>query len=393
MRIALVSPYSWTYPGGVTRHIEALAAELRTAGHEPRVLAPYDPDDATSARLHRGARPQRHPVPEGFVSLGRTVGLPANGAVSNLAIGPTAVNRLRRELREGGYDVVHVHEPVVPVISWDALCSAGDEPLVGTFHTYSENALTNGIAALPLGGRRRMNRLHGRIAVSEAAAWTARRFFGGNYRIIPNGVHLQPYPEPAAAGDPGELRILFIGQAVQRKGLPTLLSAFEALREHVPATLRLIGPSAGEVAHMILDGSGIAALGKVSEPDKLRELREADVLCAPSLSGESFGMVLTEAFAAATPVLASDIPGYRDVVRDGRDGVLSAPGDALALAEALRELALDPDARRRMALSARERAERFAWPHVAAEAVDVYEQAIATQQRARARCCVAIACS
>ncbi len=184
--------------------------------------------------------------------------------------------------------------------------------------------------------------------------------------------------------EPGELRILFIGQAVQRKGLPVLLSAFEALREHIPATLRLIGPSAAEVAHMTLEDAGVTALGKVSEQDKLRELREADVLCAPSLSGESFGMVLTEAFAAATPVVASDIPGYRDVVRDGSDGVLSPPGDALALAEALRTLALDPPARARMARSARERAERFAWPHVAAEATDAYEQAIATAARARA---------
>jgi phosphatidylinositol alpha-mannosyltransferase len=389
VRIALVSPYSWTYPGGVTRHIEALAAELTAAGHEARILAPHDPDDATSRRLHRGARPQRHPVPDGFVSLGRTVGLPANGAVSNLAIGPTSVNRLRRELRGGGYDVAHIHEPVVPVISWDALCSAGELPLVGTFHTYSENALTNGIAAVPLGARRRMNRLHGRIAVSEAAAWTARRFFGGNYRIIPNGVNLQPAPG-ACAGmgeserEPGELRILFIGQAVQRKGLPVLLSAFEALREHIPATLRLIGPSAGEVSHMILEDHGVTALGKVSELDKLRELRNADVLCAPSLSGESFGMVLTEAFAVATPVVASDIPGYRDVLRDDTDGVLTPPGDALALAEALRGLALDPAARMRMARAARERAERFAWPHVAAEAADAYEQAIATAGRARA---------
>ncbi len=386
VRIALVSPYSWTYPGGVTRHIEALADELHTAGHEPRILAPFDPDDATSRRLHRGARPQRHPAPEGFVSLGRTVGLPANGAVSNVAIGPTSVNRLRRELREGGYDVVHVHEPVAPVISWDALCSAGELPLLGTFHTYSENAITNGIAAVPLGARRRMNRLHGRIAVSEAAAWTARRFFGGNYRIIPNGVHLQPAPDPRCVEQrrPGELRILFIGQAVQRKGLPVLLAAFEALREQLPATLRLIGPGASEVAHMILEDSGVSALGKVSEEHKLRELREADLLCAPSLSGESFGMVLTEAFAAATPVVASDIPGYRDVVRDGQDGVLSAPGDALALAEALRTIALEPALRERMAASARERAERFAWPHVAAEAADAYEQAIDTAARAKA---------
>jgi phosphatidyl-myo-inositol alpha-mannosyltransferase len=380
VRVALVSPYSWTYPGGVTRHIGALAEELARAGHEPRIIAPFDPDDGLSARLHRGASPQRHPVPEGFVSLGRTVGLPANGAVSNLAITPYAVTMLRRELREGGYDVAHVHEPVVPVVSWDALCSAGELPLVGTFHTYSENALTNGFAAGPLGARRRMNRLHARIAVSEAAAWTARRFFGGHYRVIPNGVHLQPRPEQPR-GEHEQLRILFVGQAVQRKGLPVLLAAFEALREHVPATLTIVGAAAEEIAHMRLEDSGVTALGKVSEAEKLRRLREADLLCAPSLAGESFGMVLTEAFAASTPVVASDIPGYRDVLRDGVDGVLTPPGDALALAATLRELALDPERRAQMARNARERAERFAWPHVAAEASDCYEDAIATARR------------
>jgi phosphatidylinositol alpha-mannosyltransferase len=389
VRIALVSPYSWTYPGGVTRHIEALAAELSAGGHEARILAPFDPCDAISARLHRGVPPQRHPQPEGFVSLGRTVGLPANGAVSNLSVSPSAVHTLRRELRSGSYDVVHIHEPVVPVVGWDALCSAGDLPLVGTFHTYSENLLTNGIAALPLGGRRRMNRLHERIAVSEAAAWTARRFFGGHYRVIPNGVQLaQPEASTGHTLESGpaaqrELRILFIGQAVERKGLPVLLRAFEALREHIPAALTLVGADEQEVAHMTLEDFGVRALGKVSDAEKRIELERADVLCAPSLGGESFGMVLTEAFAHATPVVASDIPGYRDVVRGGVDGILTAPGDALALAEALRLLALQPELRARMARAARERAERFAWPHVAAEVLDTYEQAIATAARAR----------
>ncbi len=392
VRIALLSPYSWTYPGGVTRHIEALARELTEAGHEPRILAPFDPDDALSRRLHRGARPQARPMPEDFVALGRTVGLPANGAVSNMALTPHAVFALRRELHSGRYDVLHIHEPVVPTLSWDALCSAGELPLVGTFHTYSENQLTNGFAAVPLGGRRRMNRLHVRIAVSEAAAWTARRFYGGRYRIVPNGVtlpdarprgyeptaagcrHADEHDRPAAGPDRG-LRILFIGQAVERKGLPVLLRAFEALRDQIPATLTLVGAGPDEVAHMMLDDRGVHALGKVSEERKLAELARAEVLCAPSLHGESFGMVLTEAFAAATPVVASDIPGYRDVLRDGHDGVLVAPGDALALAEALRALALDPALRARMATSARERAERFAWPHVAGEVLDCYEQA------------------
>ncbi len=407
MRIALLSPYSWTYPGGVTRHIEALASELTASGHEPRILAPFDPDDTLSARLHRGARPQSRAVPERFVSLGRTVGVPANGAVSNMALTPHSVFALRRELRDGGHDVLHIHEPVVPVVGWDALLCAGDLPLVGTFHTYSENALTNGIAAIALGGRRRMNRLHVRIAVSEAAAWTARRFYGGRYRIIPNGVHLDDIRAPSYApageglrgadkdalptlpthdrslasdeaprGDrPAPLRILFIGQAVERKGLPILLRAFEALRDHVPATLTLVGACPEEVAHMMLDDRGVRALGKVSEQRKLSELARADLLCAPSLHGESFGMILTEAFAAATPVLASDIPGYRDVVRNGLDGLLVPPGDALALAEALRRLALAERLRARMAAAARERAERFAWPQVAAEVLNAYEEA------------------
>ncbi len=403
MRIALLSPYSWTYPGGVTRHIEALARELDGAGHDVRILAPFDPDDALSRRLHRGAAPQPLARPERVVSLGRTVGIPANGAVSNMALTPGAIHALRHELREGRYDVVHLHEPVVPVLSWDALLSAGELPLVGTFHTYSENAITNGIAAMPLGARRRMNRLHVRIAVSEAAAWTARRFYGGRYRIVPNGVHVPGEAElelAALLGDRSQgsdasafatgragageaLRVVFVGQAVARKGLPVLLRAFEALREHVPATLTLVGASESEVAPLLLDGRGVRALGKVSDERKLAELARADVLCAPSLHGESFGMVLTEAFAAATPVLASDIPGYRDVVRDGVDGQLVPAGDPLALAEALRRLALDPSLRERMARSARERAMRFAWPHVAGEVCDAYEQAVATAEIAR----------
>jgi phosphatidylinositol alpha-mannosyltransferase len=399
VRIALLSPYSWTYPGGVTRHIEALASELTDSGHEPRILAPFDPDDALSRSLHHGARPQARPVGEDFVSLGRTAGFPANGAMSNLVPFPQAVLAMRQELRSGHYDVLHIHEPVVPLLAWDALCSTRRLALVGTFHTYSENALTNGIAAIGLGGRRRMNHLHARIAVSEAAAWTARRFYGGRYRIIPNGVHLQDtgHPDGRApeagspdvgapdadapayepTGEAGGLRILFIGQAVQRKGLPVLLRAFEALREELPATLTLVGAGPEEVAHMMLDDRGVHALGKVSEERKLAELARAEVLCAPSLHGESFGMVLTEAFAAATPVLASDIPGYREVVRDGVDGRLVPAGDALALAESLRRLALDRPLREQMSAAARQRAERFAWPHVAAEVLDCYEQAIA----------------
>ena len=147
MRVALVSPYSWTYPGGVTRHIEALAVELDRAGHDVKVLAPFDPDRRRTALLHRGARPQVRDLPEWLVPLGGTIGWPSNGAVSNLAGTPSGVATLRRELRAGGFDVVHIHEPVAPAIGWDALTSA-NAPLVGTFHCYSESVPPHKVAAL-----------------------------------------------------------------------------------------------------------------------------------------------------------------------------------------------------------------------------------------------------
>jgi phosphatidyl-myo-inositol alpha-mannosyltransferase len=375
MRIGLVSPYSWTYPGGVTRHIEALAGELERSGHEVRVLAPVDPDDRLSARLHRGARPQRRELPDYVVPLGRTMGFPANGAVSNIAPFREGFVGLRSELSSGGYDVVHIHEPVAPILGWDAL--GVNLPLVGTFHCYSTNLLSNNVGNL-CGAWLRLNRLRVRIAVSEAAAWTGRRFYGGRYRVIPNGVEVAHAP-PARPLRPldAPLRLAFVGQAVERKGLPVLLRAFEALREHVPVTLTVIGADAEEIAPLLLDDRGVRALGKVSDDEKHRELREADLLCAPSLGGESFGMVLTEAFAAGTPVVASDIAGYADVVTDGADGLLVPRGDPAALAAALRDLALDPQRRAAMGVQAARSAQRYAWPRVAAEVVAAYEEAIA----------------
>jgi phosphatidylinositol alpha-mannosyltransferase len=376
MRIALVSPYSWTYPGGVTRHIEALAECFLAERHEVRVLAPYDPPDRLAQFWHRGGRPQAMSPPDYLIPLGRTLGIRANGAVSNLSLSPHVVAALHRELRTGGYDVVHVHEPVAPAVGWVAT-DWTPLPLVGTFHTYNEHWFSHSIATM-LGARRMLNRLRVRIAVSEPAAWTGRRFFGGRYRVIPNGVQFDA--DRAAwlvARPPGPcLRIVFVGQPVARKGLPLLLRAFEALREQIPAELTVIGPEPIDVSARLLDDRGVRALGKVDDDCKRRELEQADVLCAPSLGGESFGMVLTEAFAAATPVVASDIPGYRDVVHPGVDGILVPPGDAQAIGEALYTLSREPGRRAEMARAATHSVARLAWPRVAAQVMHAYEDAV-----------------
>ncbi len=374
-----MSPYSYTYPGGVGRHVEALAHELTGLGHQVRLLAPYDPDDRLARVSHRGAPPQRRPLPDYVVPLGRTMGFPMNGAVSNLAAFPETVGVLGKELRQGGYDIVHVHEPNAPYVSWYAT-EAAPVPTVGTFHTYTTNAFVSRLTANFFGARRLYSKLSARIAVSEAARWTAQRYYGGRYRVIPNGVDLSA-ARPDDSRPNHELRLLFVGRAEERKGLPVLLRAFEALRGvGVDARLTVAGPTPDEVEPLLLDREGIELAGQVDDDHKWKLLGEADLLCAPSLGGESFGMVLTEAFASGTPVVASDIAGYRDVARNGEDAVLVPVGDAVALGEAMRSLAADPGRRAEMAAAARERAERFAWPNVTREVEAVYEEALSVPE-------------
>jgi phosphatidylinositol alpha-mannosyltransferase len=375
MRIALVSPYSWNYQGGVNRHVEALAEQFLARGDFVRVLAPWDPPDALSRRLHR-SQPSLERQPDYLAPLGRTVGYGANGAVSNLSSFPEGPIKLRRELRAGKFDVVHVHEPPAPLISWDATTFRG-APVVGTFHAYATKAFPNHVATL-LGARRRFNQLSARIAVSEAAAWTGRRWFGGEYTIVPNGVDLEAAPEgPKAPGD--EMQLLFVGRSEERKGLPVLLAAFQALVEHVPARLTVVGADPEDVHRRISDpevADRIDVLGKVSDGVLWRHLGEADVLCAPSLAGESFGMVLIEAFAAGTPVIASAIAGYSDVATNGVDSILVPPADPQALAEELQLLWHEPERRVAMGKAGRETAQRYAWPRIADEVTEVYERAM-----------------
>ena len=375
MRIALVSPYSWTYQGGVNKHVEALAEQYIARGDHVRVLAPWDPPGALSRRLHR-SQPELREAPDYLIPLGRTIGWGANGAVSNLSSFPEGPISLRRELRAGRFDVVHVHEPAAPLVGWDATVFRG-APVVGTFHAYSTKPFPNYTATL-LGARRRFNQLSARIAVSQAAAWTGRRWFGGEYSIVPNGVDLGAAPSgPKAPSE--DLRLLFVGRAEERKGLPVLLAAFEALVEHVPSRLTVVGADPEEVSRRVADPDlldHIDVLGKVSDSVLWRELGKADVLCAPSLAGESFGMVLIEAFAAGTPVVASHIAGYSDVVTNGVDGILVPPADPQALAEELQILWHEPERMRAMGEAGRKSAERYAWPRIAEEVAEVYQQAM-----------------
>ena len=360
----------------MNRHVESLAEEFLGRGHDVRVLAPLDPPGRVSRALHRAA-PERREIQDYLVPLGRTAGFGANGSVSNLAPFPYGgVVLPRKAVRSGEFDVIHVHEPVAPLVGWNATLGART-PVVGTFHAYSTKPMPNHISNA-VGARRMLSRLSGRIAVSEAAAWTGRRWYGGDYTIIPNGVDVEAAPKAQSqAGE--EMKILFVGRPEERKGLPILLVAFGALVEHVPCRLTLIGAEREDVLRYLTDPELLEHIdirGRVSGEELWSELHEADVLCAPSLSGESFGMVLTEAFAAGTPVIASGIAGYSDVVEDGVDGILVPPGDPQRLAEELQRMHHEPALLRAMGEAARRSAQRYAWPRIADEVRAVYEKAI-----------------
>ena len=348
------------------------------------VIAPVDHPGRLSRVAHLGADPLRVNGPDYLLPLGRTAGIPMNGALSALGFSPIGLRRLALEVRGGGYDVVHVHEPDAPPVGWLPLLAARSA-LVGTFHTYNEHRLSHTVGGLA-GVRLVLNHLHVRIAVSPAAAWTGQRYFGGRYRVIPNGVDLSAARAllvPTARD--GRLRIVFVGQPVPRKGLPVLLRAFGLLKRTVPVELVLVGPEPADVEPLLIDRADVRVLGKVEDTRKFEEIAAADVLCAPSSGGESFGLVLAEAFACGVPVVASDVPGYRDIVRQGVDGLLVPPGDHERLAEALGSMWTDPEARSALAAAASVAVERFAWPTVVDQVLHTYEHAMRLRARYGAR--------
>ena len=362
MRIGLVCPYSWDVPGGVQEHIRDLAEALMDLGHEVSVISPADNDDM---------------LPGYVVPAGRAVPVPYNGSVARLAFGPLSAGRVRRWVREGGFDLLHVHEPAAPSLSLLA-CWVADGPIVATMHGANPRSRILH-AALPI-LQSALEKINARIAVSEAARTTLVEHLGGDAVLIPNGVSVRRYekadPLPGWPGEGGAIG--FLGRMDEpRKGLPILLRAFETLGPQRPGLRLLIaGPgdldeAAARVPAPLRDR--VVLLGQVSEADKVRAYHSVDVFCAPNTGGESFGIVLAEAMAAGLPIVASDLDAFRTVLRDGRAGELFEPGDADDLARAVGRLLDDPERRATLSAAASAAVRAYDWPAVARDVVEVYE--------------------
>jgi phosphatidyl-myo-inositol alpha-mannosyltransferase len=379
MKVGIVVPYSFSFWGGVVEHAEEQARALIDRGLDVRLLIGHDPPGRLSRLLHPTAgrfdRPPPHVIP-----LGRSVITPANHSLANIVLSPSVVPRLRRALVRERFDVLHVHEPLTPAISTAALALA-EVPMVATFH-----------AAGPSRWRRSGARLWGflfdridlRIAVSEAAENTAQAYAPGDYLRLPNGVRLLDGVDVGGRSN----HVVFVGRHETRKGLAVLLRAWPDVHAATGARLRVIGADPGAVRFLLgrhrLPETGVDLLGVVSSEELDEELRSARLLVAPSLGRESFGMVLTRAFATSTPVVASDIDGYRQVVADGA-GVLVPPGDAPAISAAVVALLRDEPERRARGAAARFVAERdFGWPRIAGRLEQLYRGLLQTGASAHA---------
>ncbi|MGE3137931.1 MAG: phosphatase PAP2 family protein [Thermoleophilia bacterium] len=355
LRVALVCPYDWQRPGGVRTHVAGLAAELRSRGHHVDVIAAGHPSASAA----------------GLVLVGAPTPVRANGSVARVALGPAAWRRTRRAIAAGGYDIVHVHEPAVPLVA-RAAARWGGGPVVATFHMYDPRARAYRLLG-PL-VRRPLRALASGIAVSAAAGACASRVYPVD-EVIPNGVRIPRDGRPHRAVP--SRSILFVGRHEPRKGLPVLLDAFARLPQDV--RLDLVGVEPGEIAGAASagDASRIVAHGRVDDARLRSLLRDTDVLCAPSLGGESFGLVLAEAMAEGVPVVASEIPGYREVLR--ACGRLVPPGDAGALAVALQEMLSDAELRGRAGDDARRAVRPFEWAAVCDRIEGHYRRALSTR--------------
>ncbi len=372
MKVGIVAPYSWSFWGAVVEHVELQAQALQRLGVETRTIMGNDPPGSFTRVLH--PRLGRHgSPPSDVIPVGRSVIVPANGSLPNIVISPRSVFRIRRALEREPFDLLHLHEPMTPAICIATLALAR-VPLVATFHAHG--ALGWMRIGKPLWGFL-ADRLDARIAVSAQALSSAQSWLPGNYEVVPNGVLI---PEAADAGG-REHRLLFVGRHEPRKGLHVLLHAWPEIRRRSGAMLRVAGADPLAVRLLLarerISDEGIDVHGFLSQEELTRELLAAKALVAPSLGGESFGMVLTRAFACATPVVASDIPGYREVMTP-EAGVVFHAGDMNALTDAVVALLEDEPRRRSLGEGARRVAiERYSWDDIARRLLAIYERVAA----------------
>jgi phosphatidyl-myo-inositol alpha-mannosyltransferase len=370
MKVGIVVPFSWSFWGAVVEHAELQAAALRELGHDVRLVMGNDPPGQFTRVLHPRVGRHGEPPPE-VIPVGRSVIVPANGSLPNIILSPRSIFRIRRVLEREGFDLLHLHEPMTPTPCIASL-ALWDGPMVGTHHASGNLGWMR--FAVPVWGFLE-DRLDRRIAVSEQAAASARRWLPGEYEIVPNGVLIPDDVEPGGR----EHRLVFAGRHEPRKGLQVLLRAWPRIREQTGARLRIVGADPLAVRLLLtrlrVPDEGIDVLGFLSQEDLTAELSTAKALVAPSLGGESFGMVLTRAFACATPVVASDIPGYRDVMTP-ETSVAVPPDDVAALVEGVTELLADERVREAMGVAARRLAiERYSWTDIAKRLVGIYDQA------------------
>jgi len=355
VRIGLICPYSLTVPGGVQGQVLALARTLRQAGHEVRVLGPCDgpPPDA------------------GVTPLGNSIPTAANGSVAPLAPDPSAQLRTIRALRDEAFDLVHLHEPLAPGPTQTALMFKS-QPLIGTFHAAGQSAGYRWLAPV-------LRWMHGKLdlscAVSEDARKLAHEALGGEYVLVFNGVETGLFAKAVAWPTVGPT-VLFLGRHEPRKGLAVLLDAMAELPPNVRLWIAGDGPETDQLRSRVAGDVRIEWLGRISDAEKAARLRGADVFCAPSLGGESFGVVLLEGMAAHTAVVASDLPGYANVARADRDALLVPPGDHHALAAALRRVLTDPVRTRELVTSGDDRAASFSMERLAEVYLRLYEDVL-----------------
>jgi phosphatidylinositol alpha-mannosyltransferase len=373
VKLALVSPYDFAYPGGVTQHVANLAEQFLAFGHEVHIVAPSSDDESepiasVDAPVHR---------------IGRVVSIPANGSVARITLSLRSYLQAKQLLLEQQFDLVHLHEPLMPALPLTVLRHSNTTN-IGTFHAFRNTPLTYFYSKPIL--RPFFRKLHGHITVSSAAQEFVGEYFPANYRVIPNGIDFERfnrrYPRlPELTAD--RPTVLFVGRLEKRKGLKFLLRAWPKVLERQPeARLVVVGrgrPLEGYRRFARRQGwspEDVVFAGYVPGEDLPRYYQSCDVFCAPNTGQESFGIVLLEAMAAGAPIVASDIPGYRDVVSDGVQGMLVEPQKPAAIADAVCRLLANPELRATMRRAGQEKAQAYDWPRVAAQVLDYYAEVL-----------------